>query len=218
VNQALKMLKALIPDIMKKNIFLPLVLLFGTLTNNIWSQTDSLKINKLSPAIYYLGFGFGPNTRGGNFELSFTFTTSGYWGGSLNLRNGYVKLANVPADYGGQFGRLPPFDSFMILSFDLVKKFPTAGKSVRFGFEAGPSYVKYNLTKLVIDPNYGFPGVYKYDKVHTPKNALGVSLTAKTEFPFSRFIGCELGLFTIINKVQSVLGLNVCLTLGKVRK
>ena len=203
---------------MKKTTFLPLLLLFNVLTTNIWAQSDSLKMNKLSPAIGYLGFGFGPNTRGGNLELSFTITTSGYWGGSLNLRNGYVKLAEVPADYGGQFGRLPPLDNFMILSFNMVKKFPTSEKSVRFGFEAGPSWVRYNLTEFVIDPNYGFPGVYKYDKVHTLKSTLGVSLTTKAEFPFSRFIGCELGFFIVINKLQSVLGFNVCLTLGKVRK
>ncbi len=203
---------------MKKTTFLPLLLLFSVLTNNIWSQTDSLKTDKIAPAILYLGFGGGVNTRGGNFELSFTIASADYLGGSLNLRRGSVKLAEIPADYGGQFGRLPPYDDFMVLSFNLVKTFITSEKPVRFGFEAGPSWVRYNKTELVIDPNYGFPFVYKYDKVHTLKNTFGVSLTAKAEFPFSRFMGCELGVFTVINKIQSVLGLNVCLNLGKVRR
>jgi len=202
---------------MKKTFFISLIILLSILSNKIWSQTDSLKTDKVSQIICYLGFGGGPSLRGASGELSLTITSSNYWGGSLNFRRGYSRMKNIPEDYYGLFRFSPPSDDYTFLTFELLKKFSTSNKSVRLGFEAGPSLVWYNLVELELNPDYPNLFEYKYNKIYTSESAFGLSLTAKVEFPFSRFFGCELTVFSVINKIQSVLGLDICLNLGKVR-
>jgi hypothetical protein len=202
---------------MKKMFYFPLIVFLGSFSNRTWSQTDTLE--KVSSIIWYTGFGGGPCTRGGSFEMSFDMASSkNHWGGSLNFKTGFILLGDIPSDYGGQFGRLPPADDFTVLSFNLLKKFPTSYRYLRFGLETGPSWVRYNLTKLELNPYYPDPFQYKYNKVHTLKNTFGISLTAKAEFPFSSFLGCELAVFTVINKIQSFWGLDFCLSFGNLRK
>lgn len=202
---------------MGKPIILLLILLFSVLPNNTWAQTDSLKIDKVNPVLLYIGFGGGPNTRGGNLDLNFSVISSGGFGGSFHFISGGVKMKNVPSDYGGQFGRLPPFNDFTILSFNFLKNFSASERYLRFGFETGPSWVRYDLIELELNPYY--PGVfqYKYNKIHTVKSTVGLSAVMKVDFPFSRFFGCDLAFFGIINKLQSVVGLDICLNLGMVR-
>jgi len=202
---------------MKKTFFISLIILLSILSNKIWSQTDSLKTDKVSQIICYLGFGGGPSLRGASGELSLTITSSNYWGGSLNFRKGYIRIENVPDDYYGFFRPTPPSDDYTSLSFDLVKKFSTFNRSVRFGFEAGPSLIWYNLVELELNPKYPNLFEYKYNKIYTSESTIGLSLAAKGEFSFFRFFGCELVVFTVINKLQTVYGLDICLNLGKVR-
>lgn len=202
---------------MKKTISVPLIILFGILSNKIWSQADSLKIDKANPIIYYFGLGAGPTIRGGFGELSFTIASSNYWGGSINFKRGFVRMENVPDDYYGLFRFSPPTDDYTFLSFDLLKKFSTSNKTVRFGFEAGPALIWYNLVELELNPKYPDLFQYKYSKIYTFESTFGVALKATTEFPFSRFVGCELDVFTVLNKLQSVVGFGICLNLGRVR-
>ena len=202
---------------MKKPFIIPLIILFGTLSNKILSQTDSLKTDRVNKTICYLGFGVGPSTRGASGELSLTIASSNYWGGSLNFRRGYSRMKNIPEDYYGLFRFSPPSNDYTFLTFDLIKKFSTSNKSVRFGFEAGPSLIWYNLVDLELNPDYPNLFEYKYNKIYTSESAFGLSLSAKVEFPFSHFFGCEFVVFAVMSKIQSVLGLDICFNLGKVR-
>jgi len=197
------------------------------LSSTIWSQTDTLNISKASPVYWYFGSGFGACNRGGVLELSFTVTSSNFWGGSLNFRTNMSRSDNVPSDYYDDSKRvIPPKDYLSVLSLNLVKKFQTSNKYLRIGFEAGPSWVRYNLAEfeynLDYDPdkeysswNWFLPN-YMYYKSHDATSAIGLSLAAKTEFPFTRYLGLELSLYSIINNIQSVIGLDICVDLGRV--
>ena len=204
---------------MKKSVLLLIVIFAWITPGRLSAQGDSLKTHKENPVLLYVGLGGGINTRGGNLNPGLTLTSPGGMGGSLQFISGFVQLDNVPDDYYDGFLRdLTPAHRFTALSLNFVKKFITSKESFRFGFEAGPSWVHCNLVKLELNPDYPGPLEYKYNKIHTIKNAVGVSLALRADFPFSRFFGCDLSVFANLNSAQSFAGLNFCFDLGMVRK
>ena len=207
-------------------IVFPAVII-SLLSNTIWSQTDTLDINKTGPVLWYFGQGFGVANRGGVLELSFTVTSSNFWGGSLNFRTNMSRSDNVPEDYYDDGLRIiPPKDYLSALSLNFVKKFQTSKKFLRFGFEAGPSWVRYNVAEFEYNPDYDpdkeyndwywYLPNYLYYKSHDPTSTIGLSLAAKAEFPLIDFLGLELTLYSVINSLQSVIGLDICVDLGRV--
>ena len=204
---------------MKKSVVFFLVIFAGITPFRLRAQPESLKTQNGNPVLLYAGLGGGINTRGGNLNLGLTLTSNSGMGGSLQFISGFVQLENVPDDYYDGFMRdLTPAHRFTALSLNFVKKFITPKESFRFGFEAGPSWVHCNLVKLELNPEYPEPLEYKYNKIHTIKNAVGVSLALRADFPFSRFFGCDLSVFANLNSARSFAGLNFCFDLGMVRK
>ena len=204
---------------MKNSVVLFLFIFAGITPVSLLAQQDNLRTQKENPVLLYVGLGGGINTRGGNFNTGLTLTSPGGMGGSLQFISGFVQLDNVPDDYYEGFLRgLTPEHRFTALSLNFVKKFITPKESFRFGFEAGPSWVHCNLVKLELNPEYPEPLEYKYNKIHTIKNAVGVSLAMRADFPFSRFLGCDLSVFANLNSARSFAGLNFCFDLGMVRK
>lgn len=196
-----------------------LVIFAGIPTLNLREQSDSLNTQNGPPVLLYAGLGAGINTRGGNLNPGLTLTSPGGMGGSLQFISGFVQLDNVPDDYYDGFLRnLTPAHRFTALSLNFVKKFITPKESFRFGFEAGPSWVRCDLVKLELNPDYPGPLEYKYNKIHTIKNTVGVSLAMRTDFPFIGFFGCDLSVFANLNSAQSFAGMNFCFNLGMVRK
>jgi hypothetical protein len=204
---------------MKKSVVFFLVIFAGITPLRLRAQPESRTAQNGNPVLLYAGLGGGINTRGGNLNLGLTLTSNSGMGGSLQYISGFVLLENVPDDYYDGFLRnFTPAHRFTALSLNFVKKFITPKESFRFGFEAGPSWVHCNLVKLELNPDYPEPLEYKYNKIHTIKNAVGVSLALRTDFPFSRFFGCDLSVFANLNSVQSFAGLDFCFDLGMVRK
>ena len=208
---------------MKKTLFLILTILFCLLPNITWAQTDSTEIQTDKIGIWYFGIGGGNCNRGVDIDLSFTITSSNYWGGSINFMTGIVKSDNVPSDYyegGLRLTKISPKDFLDVIALNFVKKIPIPQKSARFGFEAGPSWVRWNVAEFTLNPNYdpNWPlPQYKYYKSHYVKSTVGLSLVAKAEFPLAEFVGIEFSLYSVINSIQSVIGFNLCLDLGKVK-
>ena len=204
---------------MRKSFVLFYVLLAVIIPVNLWAQRDGRRPQNKNPVLLYVGLGGGINNRGGNLNTGLTITSPGGMGGSLQFNSGFVQLDNVPDDYYDGFLRgLTPAHRFTALSLTFVKKFITAKESFRFGFEAGPSWVHCNLVKLELNPEYPEPLEYKYNKIHTIKNAVGVSLALRADFPFSRYFGCDLSAFANLNSAKSFAGLNFCFDLGMVRR
>jgi hypothetical protein len=203
---------------MKNKLYFALFVFFTLLSFKGWSQADSITIKSTSTYLLFSEIGGGWNSRGGNGVLSVTMTTAKGLGGSVNLTGGYQNLENVPADYYSFFLRwVPPTNDFTNLSFNLVKKFTTHNHAFRFGIEAGPSWVRYNITTIKTNPAWPDLFQYKYNKFYSIKNTAGFSMALKAEFPFSRFIGCDFTFFANLNSVSSIAGFDICLVLGKVR-
>ena len=210
---------------MRKEIFFFLLMIFSLLSGTICSQTDGPDINKSKSTIWYFGAGLGACTKGGVFEYSFTVATANYWGGSINFRTNLSKSDNVPSDYyDDELRVVAPKDYLTIVSFNFLKKFPTSKQNIRIGFETGPAWIRYNLAEFEYNPNYspddesdnwGVPE-YLYNKSHEATSKFGFSLTGRTEFVFKKSFSLDLGLYTVINGFQSIVGLNVCINLGRI--
>ena len=199
-----------------------LILLFAVVTwilpCKIQGQTDSLRIVKGMPVIAYLGIGGGVNTHGGNVDMSLTVTSKGGMGGSLHYIPGFINLKDVPEDYYKGFLRTAtPMHTLQALSVNFVKKFSNKKGTFRFGLEAGPSWCWFDLVELKLNPDY--PGMleYKYDKIHAKKNGFGFSSAIRADFPFTKFLGCDISLFTNLNSNQSFIGLDFSFILGMLR-
>jgi hypothetical protein len=204
---------------MKKTIPLFLIIFFTILSVKCWSQTDSLETHSIKQTLLYLGLGGGFNSRGGNFDINFTVSSSKGLGGSINFITGFIQLKDVPSDYYEGFLRdLTPAHRFTSVSLNLVAKLSAHSGSFRMGFEAGPSWTSYNLIELKDNPEWPNPFEYKYNKIHTFKKAAGLFLAMKADFPTFRFVGCDLSFFGIINNVKPVIGLDLCIDLGRVKK
>jgi len=201
---------------MKKIVILLLITLFSILSNKTWSQTDSLQTEKPIPILLYAGLGGGMNTRGGNFDLSLTITSLGGTGGSFHYTPGIVALKNVPEDYYKGFLRTIPMHTFNAFSLNFVQKFSYPKGFFRLGFEAGPSWIKYKLVELKINPDWPDLFQYKYDKIYSIESTIGGFVAIKAEFPFLSFFGCDLSLFSILNDIQNVVGFDFCINLGLV--
>lgn len=193
--------------------------MFSVSSTLLWSQSDSTKIQLNNSPIFYMGLGGGPSTKGGNFNIYLTVASPEGLGGNLSVLTAFLKLENVPPDfYDTVFPRSVPRDDMTAFSFNLVKKFSSPNGSFRIGFEAGPSWVHYDLIELRLNPDW--PGLfeYKYNKIHSFKEIAGLSLAMKTEFPFTKVFGCEISVFGIFNKIQTVAGIDFCLDFGVLRK
>jgi hypothetical protein len=202
----------------KTIVFIALALVI-CLSGKSQAQTDSLKTSTGENIIWYFDIGFGPNNRGANFDMSFTVSSIKMLGGSLNFMAGFVRLKDVPADYyNGLFRWATPVNTFWDLSLNLTVKLSNPDKPFRFGLEAGPSFIRYDMIELTENPNYPDLFEYKYNKIHTMHNTAGFYCAMKAEIPALNFLGCSFILFGNINTVQSLFGLDVCVSLGKVRK
>ena len=208
---------------MKKGKFLCLIALFGILSGNVFSQADSLaKINKELSKIF-LGVGGGGSINGLGVSFSGTFILSDNWGGSIRFNGNFLKAKNLPDDYYDFVLFIPfvanglPTDNIQILSVNIIKEFPTRLHWMKFGTEAGLSWVNSQVANFT--PNSStipFLGS-NYDLTRDIKNTVGFSIMGKAEFPVSRFVGAELDLYTNLNGSQSVFGINVCLNVGLVK-
>ncbi len=207
------------PVTKRKTIFFIVLALFICLSGKSQAQSDSLKKSTGENVIWYFEIGFGPNNRGANLDMCFTVSSTKLLGGSFNFMTGFVKMKDVPPDYyDGLFRWSTPINNFWDLSLNLTVKLSSPDKPFRFGFEAGPSFMRYDMIKLKENPNYPDLFEYKYNKIRTMHNAVGLSCAMKAEIPALDYLGCSFTLFGNINDVQSLFGLDICFSVGKVRK
>jgi hypothetical protein len=209
---------------MKKLHFF-LITLFGILSNNIFPQTDSLANNEANLSKRSLGMELGTCQKGMILGLDYTFINSKGVGGSFGYNLNIAKSKDVPSDYYSTGLRVfAPRDFLTLVWFDLVKEFLASNHTTRFGIELGPSWIRYNVAKIEINPHYNPNGWFynfdpnKYTKSHVASNTIGLNLKAKVEFPALDFCGVEIGAFTNLNSSHSVIGLKFCVNFGNYSK
>jgi hypothetical protein len=207
---------------MRKLKVLFLISLIAHSPVSAYSQTDSTGFSNKSSFGLYFSSGFGIGTRGGAWGLSTTFVSSSGWGLSVCYRLNILKSKDTPSDYFDDGRRVfAPRNYLEISSVNLVKEFPMPNKKMRFGIEAGPSRVRYNIAEFELNSSYDpnnpwFGTAYKYLKTHSATTAVGLNLRAKLEFIPVRFYAFEIAVFSNINSIAPVTGLEFFVSLGKI--
>jgi hypothetical protein len=204
----------------QKNFFL--ITLFVIMSNNIFSQTDSLTSNKVRLSKMSFGMELGTCRKGMIVGLDYTFLNSKGVGGSLGYNFNVAKSKDVPSDYYSTGWRMiAPRDFLTLVWLDLAKDFMSSNHKTRFGIELGPSWTRNNLARIKINPHYDPNGWYynfdpnKYSKSHVANNTIGLNLKAKVEFQVLDFCGLEIAAFTNLNSYYSVIGLKFCCNFGR---
>jgi hypothetical protein len=204
------------------------ILIFSSFPFLSWSQGDSLIIADSKKNIWYFGGGIGACNKGGVIEYSFAMASANYWGGSINIRANLSKSDDVPSDYYDDGLRvIAPKDYLTAISFNFLKKFPTSKKNIRIGLEAGPAWVRNNIAQFESNPDYDpdaesdgwnwFSPNYLYYKSHDATSKIGFSFTARAEYIFARHSSLDLALYTVINGYQTIVGANLCVSLGRIQ-
>jgi hypothetical protein len=158
--------------------------------------------------------------RSGLFGLEYRFVISGSWGGSLNYKAAIHKSDNVPADYYDDGLRLfAPKDYFEIISLNLVKEFSNSKKTLKYGLEAGPSWVNYSVAEITPNPDYDPEKFmsFLYWKTHNREQAVGALFRARVDYWPIPYLGFELAAFTTLNKVKPGFGFDLHIMVGNIR-
>lgn len=171
-------------------------------------------------SISHFGFGGGFCLPGSVWGINYAFLSKSLWGGSIRLNMNIYKSKTVPSDYYSDGKRVfAPKDYLNTVSFNLVKSFNSNKKSMRYGFELGPSWVIYRKAEFELNSGYDpssdyiYNG-YLYEKSHPRNNTLGLSLRGKMEFLVTENTRFELSAFTCINKYKSVFGIEMDIMFG----
>jgi hypothetical protein len=211
----------LITEIMKRAKVIYLAAFLGIFSCNLFAQTDSLIINKPQSGAVYFGFGAGFGSCGSTWGLRGEFVSRTGWGLGLSLKTNIVKNKNTPDDYYVDGNRtISPKDYLTLLSIGMIKEFPISDKSNRIGIEAGLSYVKYNIARFEWNSGYDpsaspwFGNTHRYYKSHSATRNIGLNLRTKAELLHDRFTVIELALYSNINNLRSVIGLELYITFG----
>lgn len=206
----------------QKSIFL--IAMVCLLTGGVCAQTGNQRKSDVSILNLYAGFGLGTCNPGLSSSVAGTFVLSNSWGASIRYNSNHLEAKNLPGDYVDLVLFIPfvangfPRDNRFTLSFYALKEFPTSSEYVRFGLELGPAFVFSRVAEFTPDPAYiPFLGS-NYTVSYQKDNSVGFSLRAKAEFPLSRYAGLELAGFTTINALRTLLGAEICINLGLVRK
>jgi hypothetical protein len=203
-----------------KTKIIPFILVFIFLSQNpVFAQADT--IAKIPPDIYG-ALSFDLCTNGVGYSFNGTCVFSNNWGVNARLNCNAVGAKNLPDDYYDLVLIVPflsngiPTDMLTMLSFSAVKEFPLQTKYLRFGIEFGPSIIIGRIAEFTPVENIPFIGS-NYDMTRETQNALGFSFRGKIESPFTRFIGAESAVFTNLNGLSSVIGIDFCITFGMLR-
>lgn len=183
------------------------------------TKADTKDLSEYSNVVkspkFYISFGGGWPA---NVGISLNFIAKNDMGGSISYRFYSLKSKKKPPDYfGGIFSIGTPGDEITMLSASFMKIFPIRTKPrVRFGVEGGVSLITYSeayfrrtSSNFIFGPNY----TLTYEKTKTA----GLAMRARLEFPLSQVVGLEIALAGNINPIRSFFGLELYLTLGRVR-
>jgi len=158
--------------------------------------------------------------------INYTLVYSGKWGATINYKLAAMKYKNLPDDYFDDGLRLfTPRDFFEVISLNLVREFSTSNKSLKFGLEAGPSWVTYSVAEIALNYDYdpAKPFSYMYHKNHLVSRDVGAYFRARIKYmPVNNYMpvqtfGIEFAVFADINKVKPGFGFDLHIIVGNLR-
>lgn len=206
---------------MKRTIALNIAVFLGIISCNIFAQTDSLIIKKPQSGAFYFGLGAGFGSCGSTWGLRGEYISKTGWGPGISLKTNIVKNKNTPDDYYVDGNRsISPKDYLTLLSIGMIKEFPISEKLNKIGIEAGISYVKYNIAQFEWNSGYDpgaspwFGNTKRYYKSHSATRTIGLDLRTKAELLHDNGTIIELALYSNINSLRNVIGLELYVAFG----
>ena len=202
-----------------------IVTLFGALflASVITSDIQAQTINK-----FYLQGGIGAiSYSGGSAEVGFQAIFKNKWSATLSYQSLNMDPKNKPSDYQAEFGYVlfMPYTNEVDAKMSLVSL--TAGRYFKLGkktwatTEGGLSYVsgekvqferaEIQSTNIIIFAS----STSNYTTTKETKGSVGVAARADFNWAFASFMGLGCGVFANINSIQSPVGFQVKLIVGK---
>jgi hypothetical protein len=203
-----------------KNIIAVIVFIFTNLFYFNSNASNDSRGNDESPlSSCYLGCGLGIGRHASPRGVSASFILSNNWGGSISYKVKNFLPLNLPGDYETSFGMIEPSDKMRAVSLCLMKEFPGESPKVRFGIEAGPSWVAYQ--ELYFDYAAASSKLLNFNSNYVITSAtektVGLSLRAKTELLPTSGFGLEVAAFGNINRLRPFGGIEIYLIFGTLR-
>jgi hypothetical protein len=194
-----------------------------------FSQSNNTPLSKI-----YFQAGAGATSKKGIFsDLGVQAVLKNNWITTVSYQSVDMEPKNIPADYDPgttiilfiPIEQETPSANMKILSFTLGK-YIKGGKNTWFTTEAGLSVV--SAKKTTFSKNTGdmsswyilFAGETPSNYTYTQekKSTMGAILKADFNWPFSSFAGVGAGVFANFNSMQSPVGFEIKLILGKMNR
>ncbi len=177
---------------------------------------------------FYLQGGIGAvNYSGGSADVGFQAIFKNKWSATLSYQSLTMDPKNKPSDYQAENGYVlfMPYINEVDTRMSIVSL--TAGRYFKLGkktwatTEGGLSYVTgekvtFNRTE-VVSSNIIIAGSTSsnYKTTKESRSTVGIALKADLNWAFASFMGLGCGVFTNINSIQSPIGFQVKLIVGK---
>lgn len=176
----------------------------------------------------YLQTGAGGGTNKSNdFDLGLKTVLNNKWSVTLSYKSLEMKPKNMPSDYQPETGYLffIPYTYDVTTAMTLVSitagKYFTLGKNFWATTEGGLSYVKGE--KVNFDPTQSTTSSIiivtttssNYNITKQNRSTAGAMFQADVNWAFTSFMGLGAGVYANVNSVQSPVGFNVKLLIGK---
>lgn len=207
-------------------LFLLMLIGFGAVCAQRTGALSPPRQLEAEAAYFSLALGKGTTGIAGGYSANLLFNNR--WGSSLSMRQYGFQSPNLPQDFEPGFlsnSLSQPWendltmDRIKTVSLKIVRTIPTRDKNLRLGFEAGPSWTRYQERIYIplessLDGNIQTPSHTSNFKTH---HSVGAEFRAKLEFPVSKWMGLEVATLTHLNKHQSYFGVEAAVSFGKVR-
>ena len=220
VSKELKQLKLKIMNSTQKKSSLFSILLLALV---IISNAQTSPLSKL-----YLQGGIGAcSYSGGSTEVGFQAIFKNKWSATLSYQSLNMDPKNKPSDYQAETGYAlflaytNEVDATMSIVSATAGKYFKLGKHTWATTEGGLSYVHgekvsfqktdVQSTNLIIFASTSS----NYSTTKENKGSVGVAARADINWAFASFMGLGCGVFTNINSIQSPVGFQVKLIVGK---
>ena len=203
---------------MKKIMSLPLLLTLATVS--FCQQTGGQAKQSGFKKIYFeAGTGL-TSSNGVSFNLGVQAILKNNWVATISYQGIEMDAKNTPADYEPAFDFLftdpMPTNDMKVINFTMGKYFAT-GRKTWFTTEAGLSIVSGQELKFTSQPiETGF--LYwssNYSVQKENKTTIGGVLKADFNWAFLPFAGLGAGVYANFNSIQSPVGFEIKLLLGK---
>ena len=201
---------------MKKVI---LLLLLFAYTTTSFSQTKETSVKKI-----YLQAATGITNHSGFFyEAGIQAVLKTNWVTTFSYHGIEMNPKSLPSDYeqGYVFFIFPLYDEFPVTKMNIFSftagKFFEAGRRTWFTTEAGFSFANGEIISFSKQPVV-WNGLYKssnYSLKKEKKTSIGAMLKADFNWAFLPFMGVGAGVFANLNSIQSPVGFQAKIIIGK---